>query len=227
MSVRLAYPPQQKPKAKASSKMTKIAIIDYGSGNLHSVARAFSTLIGERDVFLTDDETIINQASHLVLPGVGAFEACRTRLAQKDGLMECLDHNVRQSAKPFLGICVGMQLMAQKGLEYGEHSGLGWIDGTARILEGSQKRLPHMGWNDLKVPNAHPLFSPLQGEDVYFAHSFALDDVSPKKIAAYCDYGGDFCAAIAFENMIGVQFHPEKSQKIGLRFLNDFVSWNP
>jgi len=208
--------------------MSDIVIIDYDSGNLRSVMQALLAASEHKHVALTDDPQKIANASHLVLPGVGAFEACQRQLAQKPDTLAALQHAVREQAKPFLGICVGMQRVAERSLEYGTTQGLGWIKGEIRPLPPSADYVvPHMGWNNLHLETPHALFAPMADEDVYFAHSFALYDAEPHMIAAHCDYSTRFCAAIACDNMIGTQFHPEKSQQIGLAFLHRFLNWQP
>ena len=209
--------------------MTSIVIIDYGSGNLRSVSRAVMAVAETEKVEVSADPKKIREATRLILPGVGAFEACRAGLHQVDGLVEALTHAVCVDKAPFLGICVGMQLMAARGLEYGESPGLGWVQGEAAQLEVENENLalPHMGWNNLRLTQRHSLFDEMEGENVYFAHSFALSGVHDDNIAALADYGRPFPAAIVCANMVGTQFHPEKSQRVGLDFLRRFLSWQP
>ena len=199
-----------------------IALIDYGAGNLHSVANALKAA-GAEDVAITADADLVARADRIVLPGVGAFGACASALRAVPGRVDALDRRVRGDGVPFLGICVGMQLMADAGEEMGTHPGLGWIHGTVRYLtpDDSSVKVPHMGWNDVVPRRAHPLIEP--GE-AYFLHSYGFngDDV----IAA-TDHGGAVTAAIGRDNMLGVQFHPEKSQRYGLELLRRFLSWQP
>jgi len=199
-----------------------IALIDYGAGNLHSVHNALKAA-GADGVVVTADPSVVLRADRVVLPGVGAFGACASALRAVDGMVDALDRRVRGDAVPFLGICVGMQLMATRGEELGSHAGLGWVPGTVRALvpDRSETKIPHMGWNDV-VPSApHPLIEP--GE-AYFLHSFAFDG---EAVIATTDHGGPVTAAIGRDNLIGVQFHPEKSQRYGLDLLARFLEWRP
>ena len=219
--------------------MTSTIIIDYGSGNLRSVARALIAVAeAETDIIeVSADPEKVRKAARLVLPGVGAFEACRAGLGRQRGLVSALTHSVCERHVPFLGICVGMQLMAERGLEYGESPGFGWIQGEAAALpinsppkdekKGETLALPHMGWNNLRQTQKHPLFDGMDGQNVYFAHSFALRNLNEDNIAATSDYGQPFVAAVVCANMIGTQFHPEKSQKAGLELLRRFLNWQP
>lgn len=206
--------------------MTEIVVIDYGSGNVYSVLRALEAA-SEKKITLSSDKNKILNASHIVLPGVGAFEACYKQLVAKEETLEALAIAVQSQAKPFLGICVGAQLLAQRGLEYGVCDGLGWLQGESAPLAAEGLPLPHMGWNNLIEVGGggHVLFDDLEGKDVYFANSFALRGVEEKYIAAKCSYGTDFCAAVQCNNIIGTQFHPEKSQAVGLNFLEKFSRW--
>jgi glutamine amidotransferase len=199
-----------------------LALIDYGAGNLRSVANALAAA-GAENVRVTDDPGVVHAADRIVLPGVGAFGACMGALAALPGMVEALDRRVRQDGVPFLGICVGMQLMADAGEEMGTHAGLGWIGGTVRALAPAPDlRIPHMGWNDVMPAAPHPLVD--RGE-AYFLHSFAFDVADPADLLAATDHGGRVTAAIGRDNMIGVQFHPEKSQGYGLAFLRRFLGW--
>jgi len=199
-----------------------LALIDYGAGNLHSVANALEAA-GASDVTVTDDPKVVGQADRIVLPGVGAFGACAAALRGVDGMVEALDRRVRREGAPFLGICVGMQLMADAGEEMGEHPGLGWIAGRVRQLTPGDPiaKVPHMGWNDVRPTAAHALVEP--GE-AYFLHSFAFEG---DDVVATTDHAGPVVAAIARDNMAGVQFHPEKSQRYGLDLLARFLAWRP
>ena len=214
--------------------MQSIALIDYGSGNLRSaekaLQRASRELGGERRVITTDDPDIIAAADGVVLPGVGAFAACMGALRQRRGVIEAMTHAVKARGAPFLGVCVGMQLLADRGLEFGETAGLGWIGGEVRRMEphGAGLKIPHMGWNALEAVTGHPLFANLpDGAHMYFTHSFALHPADAADAAAKVDHGGRFTAAVARDNIAGVQFHPEKSQAAGLRLLANFLEWRP
>lgn len=202
-----------------------LALVDYGAGNLHSVANALR-VAGADGIKITSDPQVVRAADRIVLPGVGSFKACAKGLRAVRGMEEALKERVFVGAAPFLGICVGMQLLARQGVEHGVTPGLGWIGGEVRLIERTdpQVKVPHMGWNDV-VPTAHaPLIEP--GE-AYFLHSyhFAADD--PRDVAAMTDHGGGFTAAVARDTIIGVQFHPEKSQAYGLEFLARFLEWRP
>jgi len=199
-----------------------IALIDYGAGNLHSVANALAAA-GAADLAITADPQTVARADRIVLPGVGAFGACAGALRAIPGMVEALDARVRRDGAPFLGVCVGMQLMAETGEEMGSHRGLGWIAGTVRQLEPADRtaKVPHMGWNDVAPVAPHPLVEP--GE-AYFLHSYAF---TGDAVLAVTDHGGTVTAAIGRDNMIGVQFHPEKSQRYGLALLERFLAWKP
>ena len=201
-----------------------LALIDYGAGNLHSVENALRAA-GAEDIAVTADPEIVRRAERIVLPGVGAFAACMGALSAIPGMVDALDDSVRGSARPFLGVCVGMQLMADAGEEFGRTPGLGWIPGVVARLEPTDPaaRIPHMGWNDVVPTIDHPLIVP--GE-AYFLHSFAFD-AAPEFLVARTDHGGPVTAAVARDTMIGVQFHPEKSQAYGLAFLKRFLDWRP
>ena len=202
-----------------------LALIDYGAGNLRSVENALRAA-GASDVRVTADPDVVNKAERIVLPGVGAFAACMGALSAIPGMVEALNSRVIRDAVPFLGICVGMQLMADAGEEFGAHPGLGWIGGTVARLEPNdpEARVPHMGWNDVVPVTPHPLIVP--GE-AYFLHSFGFQGVDPSMLAATTDHGGTVTASVARDNMAGVQFHPEKSQAYGLALLNRFLDWRP
>ncbi|THD37942.1 MAG: imidazole glycerol phosphate synthase subunit HisH [Sphingomonas sp.] len=199
-----------------------LALIDYGAGNLHSVANALKAA-GARDIAVTADPDVVTKADRIVLPGVGAFGACASALRGIDGMVEALDQRVRCDGAPFLGICVGMQLMADAGEEMGEHLGLGWVRGRVKQLAPSDPtaKVPHMGWNDVHLTAPHPLVEP--GE-AYFLHSYAFEG---EDVIATTDHAGPVVAAIARENLAGVQFHPEKSQRYGLDLLERFLKWQP
>ncbi|MEM6900060.1 MAG: imidazole glycerol phosphate synthase subunit HisH [Pseudomonadota bacterium] len=213
--------------------MKTIALIDYGSGNLHSASRALRVAANNapktREIRLTTDPDALRNADRIVLPGVGHFADCMEKLSAKDGLIESLTEQVIEKGKPFLGICVGMQLMADTGLEDGETSGLGWIPGTVdRITPDGNLAVPHMGWNELEIASPHPLLENL-GTDphVYFVHSYAVNVKDESARLASADYGGSITAAIGRDNIFGTQFHPEKSQTTGLQILTNFMLWQP
>lgn len=210
----------------------KVAVVDYGSGNLASASRAVQ-LAADRagiaaDVLVTSDPADIRAASRLVLPGQGAFADCMGGLDAVPGLRDALQETV-DGGMPFLGICVGMQLMAERGLEYGATDGLGWVHGEITRINAPGLRLPQMGWNALDfTPGAHPLLDGLNpGDHVYFTHSFALSDGKPDEILATTDYGGPVVAMVATGNRAGTQFHPEKSQEVGLTIVGNFLRWRP
>ena len=199
-----------------------LALIDYGAGNLHSVENALRTA-GCTDLIVTADADIVAKADRIVLPGVGAYGACAAALRAVPGMVEALNRRVRDEGAPFLGICVGMQLMADAGEEMGTHAGLGWVPGRVRRLEPGtmDAKVPHMGWNDVVPTTAHPLIEP--GE-AYFLHSFAFEGAD---VLATTEHAGAVTAAIGRDTMIGVQFHPEKSQRYGLALLERFLEWRP
>jgi glutamine amidotransferase len=199
-----------------------LALIDYGAGNLHSVANALKAA-GAQDVAITADPDLVRGADRIVLPGVGAFGACAAALRAVPGMIDALDQRVRRDGAPFLGICVGMQLMAEIGEEMGDHEGLGWIKGRIRRLAPSDPaaKVPHMGWNDVRPTAPHPL---IEAGEAYFLHSYAFEG---DDVVATTDHAGAVVAAIARDNMAGVQFHPEKSQRYGLELLKRFLTWRP
>ncbi|WP_445193620.1 imidazole glycerol phosphate synthase subunit HisH [Sphingomonas sp. Tas61C01] len=201
---------------------SSLALIDYGAGNLHSVANALAAA-GADDVAITGDPDIVLRADRIVLPGVGAFGACAAALRAVPGMIEALERRVRGDGVPFLGICVGMQLMADVGEEMGSHAGLGWIAGRVRLIEPGtmDAKVPHMGWNDVVPAVPHPLIA---AGEAYFLHSYAFDGAD---VIATTDHAGPITAAIGRDNLIGVQFHPEKSQRYGLALLERFLSWRP
>lgn len=215
--------------------MKRVAIIDYGSGNLRSVAKAFERMAAnqgaEYRINVTSDATDLAMASHIVLPGVGAFGACKQGLEAVPGMVSALREQVVDGGKPFFGICVGMQLMAARGLEHGSHAGLDWIKGDIAAIKPTvaSLKIPHMGWNVLqRTGTSHPVLSDLStGDHAYFVHSFALTNHAPDTVLATADYGGPIVAMVGRDNMVGTQFHPEKSQATGLRLINNFLSWSP
>jgi glutamine amidotransferase len=214
--------------------MQSVVLIDYGSGNLRSaekaLQRAASGLARPAEVITTDDPDRIAAADRIVLPGVGAFAACRNALLARPGVVEAMTEVVRRRAAPFLGICVGLQLMATRGLEFGETPGLDWIAGDVRRLEPADPhcKVPHMGWNALDLAEKGGMFAALpQGAHMYFTHSFAFFPAAEADVAAWTDHGGRFPVAVLRDNLAGVQFHPEKSQAAGLKLLADFLEWRP
>ena len=214
------------------------AIIDYGSGNLRSAAKAFARAAAEGGigaaVAVTSRPEEIATADRIVLPGVGAFADCRRGLAAVPGLEEALCEAVLRRGRPFLGICVGMQLMASSGREFETVSGLGWIPGEVVAIEpagqggGPRLKVPHMGWNELALRRAHPVLAGFgEGSHVYFVHSYHLRPARPADLLAETDYGGSLAAVVGRDNLIGTQFHPEKSQRAGLRLIANFLNWRP
>jgi imidazole glycerol-phosphate synthase subunit HisH len=212
--------------------MQTIALIDYGSGNLRSAEKALweaARRIGKRrDIRATADPDFVARADRIVLPGVGAFAACMRALSARDGLIEAMTAGVKRGA-PFLGVCVGMQLLATRGLEFGETSGLDWIAGDVAALKPSEPTLkvPHMGWNNIRTETPSALFDAAGGRDFYFTHSFAFAPTDAQDVVASVDHGGRFAAAVQRGNISGVQFHPEKSQASGLALISKFLEWTP
>jgi glutamine amidotransferase len=214
-----------------------VAIIDYGSGNLHSVAKAFERAAREsgeaQPIAVTSDPAKVRNADRIVLPGVGAFADCRRGLDAVTGMMEALDEGVCRNGKPFLGICVGMQLMAERGREYTVTDGMGWIRGEVRRINPVDPalKIPHMGWNTIDVRRSHPLLEGIPlgtaGLHAYFVHSFHLQVDDSDDLVADCDYGGPVTAFVGRGNVAGTQFHPEKSQKLGLALIANFLKWKP
>ncbi len=201
-----------------------IALIDYGAGNLHSVYNALKAS-GASSVEVTADPTYVAKADRIILPGVGAFGACINALGAIDGMIAAMDKRVRDEGAPFLGICVGMQLLADEGVEHGTHQGLGWIGGTVRAFEPSNTiKIPHMGWNQLRLVQGHAL---LENGEAYFLHGYKFDATDHDEVIAMTDHGGEVTAAIGRDNILGVQFHPEKSQHYGLSLLSRFLDWSP
>ncbi len=212
-----------------------VAIVDYGSGNLRSAAKAFQHEAAGRKVLVTGKAEDLARADHIVLPGVGSFGDCARGLRALAGMMEALQENVVRRAKPFLGICVGMQLMATRGVEHGIHEGLGWIDGEVVPLEpdtGAEDhrlKVPHMGWNELTIGDpAHPIFAGLApGAHAYFVHGYRFAAADAASVLAEVSHGGPVTAAVGRDNMVGTQFHPEKSQAVGLSLIANFLAWRP
>ena len=220
----------------------KIVVIDYGSGNLRSAAKALERAAAELgassgaspEVVVTGDASALKDADHVVLPGVGAFGDCMAGLRALPGMGDALEDAVIRRARPFLGICVGMQLMATRGIEHGAFDGLGWLDGEVSPLTPSDDslKIPHMGWNELVIGESgvrHPVLDGIEGgQHAYFVHSYAfLPAREGEDILATVDYGGPVAAVVGRDNMIGTQFHPEKSQETGLRLLGNFLRWRP
>jgi imidazole glycerol-phosphate synthase subunit HisH len=214
-----------------------VAIIDYGSGNLHSAAKAFERAArdsgGAGKIAVTSDPEVVRTADRVVLPGVGAFADCRRGLDQVSGMVEALNEAVLRSGKPFLGICVGMQLMAERGREYVVTEGLGWISGEVCRISPTDPalKIPHMGWNTLDAHRPHPLFDGIAlgaaGLHAYFVHSYHLRVADRADLVADSDYGGPVTALVGRNNYAGTQFHPEKSQKLGLALIANFLKWKP
>ena len=210
------------------------ALVDYDSGNLHSAQKAFERMareVGGGEIIVTSRPEDIARADRIVLPGDGAFPACRDALMQdRAGLWEAIREGVLTRGAPFLGICVGMQMMATRGLEYRETQGFDWIDGhVTRIIPDDPKlKVPHMGWNDLVITIPHPVLSGIEtGQHAYFVHSYHMALTNRSERIAHVEYGGEITAIVARGNMIGTQFHPEKSQKTGLQLLGNFLRWRP
>jgi len=209
-------------------------VIDYGSGNLRSAAKAFERAARESGadgrVLVTNHADSLRDASRIVLPGVGAFADCRRGLAAVPGMEEALRQRVLRDRVPFLGICVGMQLLAERGREFETVDGLGWIKGEVTPLAPCDPalKIPHMGWNELKLRRRHPALDGIDdGAHAYFVHSFGFTNVAPADLVAEADYGGPITAVIGRDNILGVQFHPEKSQATGLRLIANFLRWRP
>jgi len=215
--------------------MSLTVIVDYGSGNLRSAEKACERAAREGNlpvtIEVTADADLVAKAARIILPGVGAFADCMGGLTALPGMREALEEAVIQKGRPFLGICVGMQLLATKGLEHGTHDGLGWIPGTvAKVVPGDLSlKIPHMGWNELIVtqPEHACLAGISTGDHTYFVHAYELMPQDPSVIAAKVSYGGKVTAAVARDNIFGTQFHPEKSQAVGLRLLQNFLKWSP
>jgi glutamine amidotransferase len=217
--------------------MQRVVIINYGSGNLHSAAKAFERAAVEggtaSEIIVSPRAEDVARADRIVLPGVGAYADCKRGLDSVPGLIETLEESVRRRATPFLGICVGMQLLSERGLEFTTTKGLGWIRGEVRAIEPKDPslKIPHMGWNTLDVVAPHALLDGIptgrDGWHAYFVHSFHLVAAERRVVVAETDYGGPVTAIVADGNIAGTQFHPEKSQKLGLKLLANFLSWRP
>ena len=214
-----------------------VAIVDYGSGNLHSAAKAFERAAREsghdQPILVTNDPDMVARADRVVLPGVGAFADCRRGLDAIPGMIDALEVAVRKQGRPFFGICVGMQLMAERGREYQVTPGLGWIAGEVdRIAPNDANlKIPHMGWNTLNMLKPHSLLEDIplgpDGLHAYFVHSFELKPTQRGDLVAQADYGGPLTAIVGRDNMVGTQFHPEKSQRLGLALIANFLKWKP
>jgi glutamine amidotransferase len=214
-----------------------VAIVDYGSGNLHSAAKAFERAAREsghdQPIAVTSDPDAVARADRVVLPGVGAFADCRRGLDEIPGMIDALEETVRKRGRPFFGICVGMQLMAERGREYQVTPGLGWIAGEVdRIAPADATlKIPHMGWNTLNMLRAHPLLDEIplgpDGLHAYFVHSYELKASQRSDLVAQADYGGPLTAIVGRDTMVGTQFHPEKSQRLGLKLIANFLKWTP
>ncbi|RWH69021.1 imidazole glycerol phosphate synthase subunit HisH [Mesorhizobium sp.] len=215
----------------------RVAIIDYGSGNLRSATKAFERAAREGDIAatieLTADAERVRSADRIVLPGVGAYADCAAGLHAVPGMWEAVEEAAIAKGRPFLGICVGMQLMSERGLEKTITKGLGWIAGDVKEIKPSDPalKIPQIGWNTIDLTRAHPLFSGIEtgpkGLHAYFVHSYHLDAKSPAELLATADYGGPVTAAVARDNLAGTQFHPEKSQALGLALITNFLKWRP
>jgi glutamine amidotransferase len=204
--------------------MTSVAIIDYGSGNLRSVAKAASHIAPHAHINVTSNAADLSSASHIILPGVGAFADCMYGLMHLPDMLDAMEEEVLVKKKPFLGICVGMQMLFQKGYEHGVHDGLGWLIGEVVGLPSASLKIPHMGWNTLHLRKPHPLLADIEEEaHAYFVHSYHASGCDSADVMATTEYGLPLTAVVARGNVMGVQFHPEKSQKAGLRLLKNFV----
>ncbi|MEL6570982.1 MAG: imidazole glycerol phosphate synthase subunit HisH [Pseudomonadota bacterium] len=208
-------------------------LIDYDSGNLHSAQKAFERMAAEvdaGDVIVTSDADVVAKADRVVLPGDGAFPHCRENLGNQSGIEEALQEAVIHRGVPFMGICVGMQMLATTGHEYEPTAGLDWIPGDIRLITPTDPdlKIPHMGWNDLIVDAPHPVLEGITtGDHAYFVHSYAMQAAKPSHVLAHVNYAGDITAIVGRDNIIGMQFHPEKSQAAGLRMIANFLIWTP
>ena len=213
--------------------MTLTVIVDYESGNLHSAEKAFQRMARETGagrIEITSDPDRVAQADRIVLPGDGAFPACRRELDARTGMVDALTEAVQSKGRPFLGICVGMQMLATRGLEYEPTPGLDWIDGeVTRILpDDPALKIPHMGWNELTIDQSHPVMEGLStGDHAYFVHSYHMTVTDPSTLLAHTEHGGRVTAIVGRDTFLGTQFHPEKSQAAGLRLISNFLNWRP
>jgi len=207
-------------------------LIDYESGNLHSAEKAFQRMaqeVGAGEVIVSSEPDVVARADRIVLPGDGAFPSCRQALYDHRGIYEAMDEAVHRRGVPFMGICIGMQMLATRGMEYEETAGFDWIGGEVVHIEpGAGKKVPHMGWNDLVIDHAHPVLDGIEtGDHAYFVHSYHFRVTDPAHRLAYCDYGEEITAIVGRDNIVGTQFHPEKSQSNGLRLIANFLGWTP
>ena len=208
-------------------------LIDYDSGNLHSAQKAFERMAVETnagDIIVATDPDVVAKADRIVLPGDGAFPHCRAELLSRTGMGEAITEAVINRAVPFMGICVGMQMLATTGHEYEPTAGFDWIGGDIRKITPSDEalKIPHMGWNDLVIDHPHPVLEGIKtGDHAYFVHSYAMTVTNPAERLAHVDYAGDITAIVGRDNIIGMQFHPEKSQDAGLRMIGNFLGWRP
>lgn len=208
-------------------------LVDYDSGNLHSAEKAFQRMAAETNggqVLVSSDPKDVARADRIVLPGDGAFPACKQQLAEFTGLFDAIEQAVRVRNRPFMGICIGMQMMATRGLEYEEMPGFDWIGGEVVAITPTDPALkvPHMGWNDLVIDQPHPVLAGIAtGQHAYFVHSFHFQVANAADRLAHVDYGGEIAAIVGRDNLIGTQFHPEKSQAAGLRLISNFLQWKP
>ena len=213
--------------------MKTVALIDYGSGNLRSAEKALARVAAEaktgHEIVVTADPAQVDSAERIVLPGVGAFADCMRGVSSIPDMIDVLEDKVLKRRTPFLGICVGMQLLAEVGREHGDHKGFGWISGdVVRISpRDANLKIPHMGWNALSLNATHPMLSGMSSADVYFVHSYCIRPSNRAHVLATTDYGGEIAAIVGRDNIIGTQFHPEKSQATGLAFLERFLTWRP
>ncbi|MDM7849575.1 imidazole glycerol phosphate synthase subunit HisH [Pseudochrobactrum kiredjianiae] len=215
----------------------RVAIIDYGSGNLKSVAKAFERAVSDMGspihVDVTSDAKAVLAADHIVLPGVGAYADCRRGLDAVAGMVDALDEAVQHKARPFLGVCVGMQLLSTRGLEKSTTNGLNWVQGDVREMKPSDPalKIPQIGWNTIELKHDHPVFKNIatgeHGLHAYFVHSYMFDVKNSADVLATTSYGETVTAAIARDNIVGTQFHPEKSQRLGLKLITNFLKWKP
>lgn len=208
----------------------RVALVDYDSGNLHSAEKAFALMGCETgaEVVVTSDPDVVARADRVVLPGDGAFPACRAALDAVPGMVEALQAAVAARAVPFMGICVGMQMLAEVGHEYRDTPGLGWIGGEIEAIDAPGLKVPHMGWNDLAILRPHPVLEGVStGDHAYFVHSWQFRVTDPADLLATADYGGPVTAVVGRGNIVGCQFHPEKSQAVGLRIIGNFLLWRP
>jgi glutamine amidotransferase len=222
-----------RPREAGRKIMQTVALIDYGSGNLRSAEKALARVAAEaktgHKIVVTADPAEVNSAERIVLPGVGAFADCMRSVSSIPGMMDVLKDKALKRSTPFLGICVGMQLLAEVGREHGDHKGFGWISGdVVRISpRDASLKIPHMGWNALSLNAPHPMLNDMNAADVYFVHSYCIRPSNRAHVLATTDYGGEIVSVVGRDNIIGTQFHPEKSQATGLAFLRRFLTWRP